>query len=550
MKFGRVCGACVVAAVIAGGSLQNSSAENAPNVAVAHQQAPSWSKDDLNFFLHGSMSTEVVPELVLRAFMKTYRDLFPSWDLTHLGMIPDKEFGWPIGFSRKNVQHLGGMSAIGINCASCHVAEITSGDGRTTSVLSGTGRSRSLQKIRILGVTSHFNVEGFFGSVLVATFKTSDPENMKRFLRNYVSDTEEDEGDHAEAAVNSAWKKQEDKILAVMKADPFGAKDIAPGELHKIEPVDMKLDITALDKGSIDLGARVHTMLKLFHNMRAALHVPDQPPDKVPPQSGPGRNDAFGLLSASLLNSPQPYSPIKFGLVWNVGKRTWVHWDGNTKSPIARNLLASLGLGAPMHGKHGDLIFADVKRQTDLSEKIAPPKYPFSIDNEAAKRGAPLFEQNCNSCHGGPESDKRLFAVADVGTDPHRAEMFTQKLADGFNKFLAELEAEGYQPPKEVGVRSTGKYWAATLSGVWARSPYLHNGSVRTMHELLTSPVQRAKTFHRGSRVFDEKEMGYTDEGAYVLDTAGSGNSNSGHDYGTKLSDNEKRDLIEYLKTL
>jgi hypothetical protein len=128
--------------------------------------------------------------------------------------------------------------------------------------------------------------------------------------------------------------------------------------------------------------------------------------------------------------------------------------------------------------------------------------------------------------------------------------MFTQKLADGFNKFLLELEAKGYQPPKEVGVRSTGKYFAATLSGVWARSPYLHNGSVRTMQELLSSPAQRAKTFHRGSRAFDEKNMGYTDEGAYVFDTSASGNSNSGHDYGTKLSADEKRDLIEYLKTL
>jgi hypothetical protein len=284
--------------------------------------------------------------------------------------------------------------------------------------------------------------------------------------------------------------------------------------------------------------------------MRAPLHVPDKPPERVPPASGPGRNDAFGLLSASLLNSPTPYAPIKFGLVWNVDKRTWVHWDGNTKSPIARNLLASLGLGAPMHGNHGHLTFVDVKRQTDLSEKIAPPKYPFNIDNDAAKRGEPLFASNCNSCHGGSESDKRLFAVADIGTDPHRAEMFSRKLADGFNKFLAELESEGYQPPKEYGVRSTGKYWAATLSGVWARSPYLHNGSVRTMQELLTSPDQRAKTFHRGSRVFDEKEMGYTDEGTYVLDTASRGNSDSGHDYGTKLSDNEKRDLIEYLKTL
>jgi len=514
-------------AAVSGGSFQSSAAEDSGRynkIDIARQQVPSWSKEDLNFFLHGSMSTEVFPEPVVRAFIKTYPDLFPTSDLTHLGLIPDPEFGWPIGISRKaKVKHLGDLPAIGINCASCHVAQITS--------------TSQNEPIQILGVTSHFNVEAFYGSMLVATFKTADPGNMKKFLAAYlgVSDAR---------VFENMWQDEQNAILAILKEDPFGAKNIQPGQLHPINPWEVQV----VPDGK--LATLVHGMLKLFHNMRAALHVPDKPPDKIPPASGPGRNDAFGLLAASLLNAPQPYSPIKFGLVWNVNKRTWVHWDGNTKSPIARNLLASLGLGAPMHGKRGDLIFADVKRQTDLSEKIAPPKYPFKIDNDAAKRGAPIFETNCNSCHGGSESDKRLFPVSEVGTDPHRAEMFTQKLADGFNTFLAELESEGYHPPKEFGVRSTGKYWAATLGGAWARSPYLHNGSARTMRELLTSPGQRAKTFHRGSRVFDEREMGYTDEGAYVLDTSGSGNSNSGHDYGTKLSDTEKRDLIEYLKTL
>jgi hypothetical protein len=284
--------------------------------------------------------------------------------------------------------------------------------------------------------------------------------------------------------------------------------------------------------------------------MRAALHVPDQPPEKAPPSSGPGRNDAFGLLSAALFSAAQPYAPVKYGIVWNVENRRWVHWDGNTQSPLGRNLLASLGLGAPLIGKHGELDFAMVKRQTDLSERIHAPRYPLTIDRAAASRGAAHFEARCASCHAGPESDKRLYSLAEVGTDPHRAEAFTPVQAERFNKFFAELETAGYEPPKEPPIRSTQKYWAATLTGVWARSPYLHNGSVRTMQELLTPPAARAKTFHRGSRVYDAAQMGYDDQGAYVLDTTAPGNANTGHDYGTNLPADQKRDLIEYLKTL
>jgi hypothetical protein len=500
------------------------------------KQVPTWSEQDMDFFLHGSMSTEVIPETVLRAFIKTYPDLFPTQDLSHLGLIPDPEFGWPIGFSRHpEVKHLGGLSAVGINCASCHVAQFT--------------LASENKPLRILGSTSHFDVEAFFGSVLVATFKTSDPANMKKFVSAYLSATHPKGDANAQQLFAKAWKRQEQKIATAISTDPFGSKDIEPGDLHTIVPGALLLDAELLDR-DVDLAALSHSMVKLFHNMCAALHVPDQPPEKPPPASGPGRNDAFGILSASLLNAPQPYAPTKFGLVWNVGQRHWVHWDGNTKSPIARNLLASLGLGAPIHGKRGELDFAMIKRQTDLSEVIRPPRYPFKIDNAAAKRGAPLFESNCNSCHGGVESDKRLYSIAEVGTDPNRAQLFTQQQADRFNKFLAEFEALGYEAPKEVGVRSTGKYWAATLAGVWARSPYLHNGSVRTMQQLLTAPAERAKKFHRGSRAYDEGNLGYTDEGAYVLDAATSGNSNSGHDYGTKLTTQEKQDLIEYLKTL
>src|SRR3954468_2965133 len=513
-NFLRCCAMKTILSVVAlGAAVTIATAADQPAKAkIDPAQIPKWSADDLDFFLHGSMSTEVVPERVLRAFMKIYPDLFPASDLAYLGLIPDPGFGWPIGFSRKaEVKHLGGLSAVGINCASCHVAQINS--------------SGSKEPLRILGATSHFNVEAFFGSVIVSTFKTSEPGSMKLFLGAYFSNP----------ALDAAWEAQQAKITETMAANPFGGKNVAAGDLNQIAPGDLEMAPDAADLPKV-----AHSMLKLFHNIRAALHVPDQPPEKAPPASGPGRNDAFGILAASLLNKPQPYAPTKFGLVWDVDKRTWVHWDGNTKSPIARNLLASLGLGAPLHGKRADMDFAVVKRQTDLSESIRPPKYPLSVDQAAAKRGAVHFDSKCASCHGGPESDKRLYSIADVGTDPRRAEVFSDKQAEGFNKFLAELEAVGYEPPKEFGVRSTGKYWAATLNGVWARSPYLHNGAVRTMQELLTAPPQRAKNFHRGSQEYDSAQMGYTDSGVYVFDTEGEGNSNSGHDYGTKLSAEEK----------
>src|SRR6267378_633617 len=101
-------------------AVQPQSAPANPELA----QVPAWSHRDMDFFLHGSMSTEVVPEPVLRAFIQIYPDLFPRRDLTDLGLIPDPDFGWPIGFSRKEVKHLGGLPAIGLNCAACHVAEI------------------------------------------------------------------------------------------------------------------------------------------------------------------------------------------------------------------------------------------------------------------------------------------------------------------------------------------------------------------------------------------------------------------------------------------
>lgn len=98
-------------------------------------------------------------------------------------------------------------------------------------------------------------------------------------------------------------------------------------------------------------------------------------------------------------------------------------------------------------------------------------------------------------------------------------------------------------------------YKARPLTGIWATAPYLHNGSVPTLYDLLLPPNQRPKSFYTGSTIFDPKKVGFiTDEDAvnqFPYDTSLPGNLNSGHDYGaTSFYDDDRWALIEYMKTL
>jgi mono/diheme cytochrome c family protein len=100
-------------------------------------------------------------------------------------------------------------------------------------------------------------------------------------------------------------------------------------------------------------------------------------------------------------------------------------------------------------------------------------------------------------------------------------------------------------------------YKARPLDGIWATAPYLHNGSIPNLYQLLLPAGQRVKTFYVGTREFDPVNVGFKTEktdGAFLLDTSLPGNSNAGHDstaYGTdKLTDEQRWQLVEYLKTL
>jgi mono/diheme cytochrome c family protein len=100
-------------------------------------------------------------------------------------------------------------------------------------------------------------------------------------------------------------------------------------------------------------------------------------------------------------------------------------------------------------------------------------------------------------------------------------------------------------------------YEARALHGIWATAPYLHNGSVPNLWELLQPPHKRAPSFSVGDRTFDPRNVGFATDGSpyktgtFVVDPANAnGNGNRGHDYGTNLTDDQRWAIIEYLKTL
>jgi mono/diheme cytochrome c family protein len=118
--------------------------------------------------------------------------------------------------------------------------------------------------------------------------------------------------------------------------------------------------------------------------------------------------------------------------------------------------------------------------------------------------------------------------------------------------FITARLSNMFNPPPAV---AGAAYESRVLNGIWATAPYLHNGSVPNLWELLKPAKERRTTFMVGSRVFDPKNVGYDADqspfrnGRFVAEPA-NGNGNGGHEYGTKLTEDERWAIIEYLKTL
>jgi hypothetical protein len=268
------------------------------------------------------------------------------------------------------------------------------------------------------------------------------------------------------------------------------------------------------------------------------------------PDWGPGRIDPFNPVKFGILKQPvdQTIGNADMIPIWNMKARRGMalHWDGLTTSLHESVLSSAIGDGA----SRKSLELANLSRIERWLEELAPPAYPFTVDRAAADRGRAVYDQQCAQCHaaGGARTGS-VIPVEEVGTDRHRLDMWTQASAAAYNGF-----ADSY-PWGFKGFRKTNGYVAVPLDGVWLRAPYLHNGSVPSLEELLEPPDRRRASFYRGYDLYDRNRTGFVSEGeaarraGTLYDTQRPGNGNGGHLYGTQLSAADKRALIEFLKT-
>jgi mono/diheme cytochrome c family protein len=276
------------------------------------------------------------------------------------------------------------------------------------------------------------------------------------------------------------------------------------------------------------------------------------------PAWGPGRIDPFNPVKFDMLGLPddETVGNSDMQAIWNLDAREQIrrpaplHWDGLNTSVREVVVSSALGDGAVAD----EFNFAAMDRIERFLRALPAPPSPHRPDAGAVERGRTMFATHCGECHA-PEGKRTLtvIPVQEVGTDIQRSHMWTEAARDAYNSYR-----RGY----DWGFKSFRKvagYVAEPLAGLWLNGPYLHNGSVPTLRDLLAPAERRPVTFVRGLDLIDGRNGGFAAPSCdprrppvegFCFDTRLVGNGNGGHLYGTTLADSDKEHLLAYLLTL
>lgn len=304
-------------------------------------------------------------------------------------------------------------------------------------------------------------------------------------------------------------------------------------------------------------------------------------------------------------------APVRYPFLWDAAQQDRTQWlgfmgNGNDRLGLLRNLGQVYGVfatfqpvrTAPGKVKYWQVNSADIdglKKLEGVMKKLSKPRWPWAVDTTLSNDGRAIFygEGGCSACHEKPGGPPWPTPVLDVGTDTRQTlllnrtaqtgvmegvgvplvapplkandtakNVLTVAVAGSYLEYVTSpgslvQEAARTSDLRTYVAAAANGYEARRLYGVWAAAPYLHNGSVPTLAQLLTPPAQRVTSFEVG-RLYDTKDVGLakvqtglksTMKTGCTATNLNSGNSSCGHDYGTALSPQQKQALIEYLKT-
>jgi hypothetical protein len=536
-----------------------------------------WSAQQRQWFYHAGQGAVLVPYKWFLALEQPELKLFgpvgkfsDTAYLARFGFLPNQSSaenpdGLPVGFAKEMVvdpENGEKLEVAGLTCAACHTGQL---------------EYRS-QAIRIDGGTPVADLVAFQTELGYAVaYAARIPFRFDRFAKSVL-------GSNASPDAKKQLRQDLEKVLSAGLAESNAA------DKEKLYAVNGGF-------GRTDALARIGNYVFGTELDNANLRVAN--------------------------------APVKLPPLWYTSWFGWVQYNASIQQPMVRNIGESLGVRAKVNLKDPAKLYRSTANVTNLwkiEEQLAGPT-PFSglksptwpadifgpIDQQKAQHGAALYQQYCQRCHlpslhspaiedaqywePGLEGHRflklKVVSLDEIGTDPHEAadwasrEAVTDDLGLGVVPATTGLravttrvrdisyDALGLSPEQRMawsGYRNDAVtaplgYRARPLGGLWATPPFLHNGSVPSLYQLLLPVDQRDKSFYLGSREFDPKAVGYQTaefKGAfkYVVDTPGDphpGNSNAGHEFsntpgkgvvGPALTDPERWAIIEYLKTL
>ncbi|MBK7936164.1 MAG: c-type cytochrome [Lewinellaceae bacterium] len=266
----------------------------------------------------------------------------------------------------------------------------------------------------------------------------------------------------------------------------------------------------------------------------------------------------FAWIDEAQFNIPAETVPTDVPAWWLMKKKNALYYNGLGRGDFGR-LASASGMLTMLDSAEARRIDSRMPDLMAWIRTIEPPKYPYPIDGELAAAGKKIFEKTCYKCHGtygdSVSYPNLLVSLEKAGTDPLLSNAY--KTHPEYhtwynNSWYGQGANKGQMLPNDG-------YVAPPLDGVWATAPYLHNASVPTLEDLLNStqrPVYWKRVFENTEANYDQVKGGwkYTVEPAKTdvetYDTTLPGYGNGGHKFGDRLTAEERKAVVEYLKTL